>query len=143
MAWTKAFGKGRVFDTALGHDEAIWKNDRFRQHLLGGLCDVLGLEMPAGEIAIANGGRSAPAASGIELLRAGDSVKGAAMWSFTTDDPGPRWAALDFDDLVLAPKPYGIRHPDHTRYPGCHTVEHTGHLAAQQIQRPRLRRKMN
>jgi serine/threonine protein kinase/type 1 glutamine amidotransferase len=44
MAWTKEYGKGRVFYTALGHDEVIWKDERFRKHLLGGLRYVLGLE---------------------------------------------------------------------------------------------------
>ena len=44
MAWTKDYGKGRVFYTALGHDEAVWNDERFRKHLLGGLRYVLNLE---------------------------------------------------------------------------------------------------
>jgi len=35
LAWTKTFGKGRVFYTALGHREEVWKDERFRKHLLG------------------------------------------------------------------------------------------------------------
>jgi type 1 glutamine amidotransferase len=45
LAWTHEFGKGRVFYTALGHRDELWKdNERFRQHMLGGLKYVLGLE---------------------------------------------------------------------------------------------------
>src|SRR5262249_51120211 len=48
-AWTKSYGKGRVFYTALGHDETTWTDERFRKHLLGGLRDVLGLEASTGK----------------------------------------------------------------------------------------------
>jgi len=37
IAWTKAYGKGRVFYTALGHRPEVWQDERFQQHLLGGL----------------------------------------------------------------------------------------------------------
>jgi type 1 glutamine amidotransferase len=47
-AWTKRYGAGRVFYTALGHDEAIWRDERFRKHLLGGLLYVLGLDDRSG-----------------------------------------------------------------------------------------------
>jgi type 1 glutamine amidotransferase len=47
MSWTKEHGNGRVFYTSLGHDERMWKNDGFQRHLLGGLCDVLRLKLPA------------------------------------------------------------------------------------------------
>jgi type 1 glutamine amidotransferase len=36
-AWTRSYGKGRVFYTALGHREEVWKDERFQQHLVGGL----------------------------------------------------------------------------------------------------------
>ena len=36
-AWTKSWGKGRVFYTALGHEPALWKAEFFQKHLLGGL----------------------------------------------------------------------------------------------------------
>ena len=42
LAWTRRHGKGRVFYTALGHRAEVWKDERFRQHLLGGLRWVLG-----------------------------------------------------------------------------------------------------
>jgi type 1 glutamine amidotransferase len=33
LAWTRSYGEGRVFYTALGHEEAVWRDPRF-QHLL-------------------------------------------------------------------------------------------------------------
>jgi hypothetical protein len=37
VSWTKEFGKGRMFYTALGHEAAVWKDPRFQQHLVGGI----------------------------------------------------------------------------------------------------------
>jgi type 1 glutamine amidotransferase len=37
MAWCHPYGSGRVFYTALGHGEPTWKDERFHQHLLGGI----------------------------------------------------------------------------------------------------------
>lgn len=37
LAWTRAHGKGRVFYTALGHGEDVWKDRRFQDHLLGAI----------------------------------------------------------------------------------------------------------
>jgi type 1 glutamine amidotransferase len=33
LAWTRSFGAGRVFYTALGHEEAVWRDPRFQQLL--------------------------------------------------------------------------------------------------------------
>jgi uncharacterized protein len=33
LAWTRSFGRGRVFYTALGHEEAVWRDPRFQQML--------------------------------------------------------------------------------------------------------------
>lgn len=37
LAWCREFGKGRVFYTALGHNEAVWEMPAFQQHVLGGM----------------------------------------------------------------------------------------------------------
>jgi hypothetical protein len=37
IAWCREFGKGRVFYTALGHNESVWQLPGFQQHLLGGI----------------------------------------------------------------------------------------------------------
>jgi type 1 glutamine amidotransferase len=44
LAWTHEYGKGRVFYTALGHRDEVWKDERYQKHLLGGLRYVLRLE---------------------------------------------------------------------------------------------------
>jgi type 1 glutamine amidotransferase len=44
LAWTREYGKGRVFYTALGHRPQVWKDERFQQHMLGGLRYVMSLE---------------------------------------------------------------------------------------------------
>jgi type 1 glutamine amidotransferase len=43
LSWTHEYGKGRVFYTALGHDPKVWRDERFQQHLLGGLRYILRL----------------------------------------------------------------------------------------------------
>jgi type 1 glutamine amidotransferase len=30
LAWTRAYGNGRVFYTALGHEEAVWRDSRYQ-----------------------------------------------------------------------------------------------------------------
>ncbi len=37
IAWCRYYGKGRVFYTALGHEEYLWQDEKFLQHLLGGI----------------------------------------------------------------------------------------------------------
>ena len=37
IAWCKAYGKGRVFYTALGHREDVWAAKAYQEHLLGGI----------------------------------------------------------------------------------------------------------
>ncbi len=37
VAWTKTYGKGRVFYTSLGHNDAVWHDPRFQAHVLAGL----------------------------------------------------------------------------------------------------------
>jgi type 1 glutamine amidotransferase len=45
QAWTRTFGKGRTFYTALGHRDDLWSNDPvFRAHVVGGIRWALGLE---------------------------------------------------------------------------------------------------
>jgi uncharacterized protein len=33
LAWTRSYGEGRVFYTALGHEEAVWRDPRYQQML--------------------------------------------------------------------------------------------------------------
>ena len=42
LSWTRLGGRGRVFYTALGHEPAVWADERFQAHLLGGIRWALG-----------------------------------------------------------------------------------------------------
>ena len=42
LAWWRNYGKGRVFYTALGHREEVWRDARFQQLLLGALSWAMG-----------------------------------------------------------------------------------------------------
>jgi uncharacterized protein len=42
LAWTKPYGRGRVVYTALGHEAAVWADERFKTHLLGAIGWALG-----------------------------------------------------------------------------------------------------
>jgi uncharacterized protein len=37
LAWARAYGRGRVFYTALGHEEAVWRDQRFQQLLINAI----------------------------------------------------------------------------------------------------------
>jgi type 1 glutamine amidotransferase len=37
LAWTKAYGRGRVVYTALGHGPDVWADSRFQAHVLGAI----------------------------------------------------------------------------------------------------------
>jgi hypothetical protein len=43
IAWTRAYGQGRVFYTALGHRDEVWEDKRFQQHLLNGILWAMGV----------------------------------------------------------------------------------------------------
>jgi type 1 glutamine amidotransferase len=43
VAWVSRLGKGRVFYTSLGHEQEVWRDPRFQEHLLGGIRWALGL----------------------------------------------------------------------------------------------------
>jgi type 1 glutamine amidotransferase len=44
LAWTNTLGKGRMFYTALGHEPAVWRDERFQRHLAGGIRWAAGLD---------------------------------------------------------------------------------------------------
>jgi type 1 glutamine amidotransferase len=37
ISWCRMEGKGKVFYTSFGHDQKVWKDEKFQKHLLGGL----------------------------------------------------------------------------------------------------------
>ena len=42
LAWTRRDGKGRVFYTALGHEDAVWRDPRYQKLLLNGIRWAMG-----------------------------------------------------------------------------------------------------
>lgn len=44
LSWTRSYGEGRVFYTALGHRIDVWQSEWFRQHLIGGIFWSLALQ---------------------------------------------------------------------------------------------------
>jgi type 1 glutamine amidotransferase len=44
VSWVKNYGDGKVFVTNLGHNESTWVDQRFLDHVAGGVKWVLGLE---------------------------------------------------------------------------------------------------
>jgi uncharacterized protein len=43
LAWSRQYGEGRVFYTALGHREDVWTNALFQQHILGAIRWAMGM----------------------------------------------------------------------------------------------------
>jgi hypothetical protein len=37
VAWTRKFGKGRIYYNSLGHEEAVWQDPRYQEMLLNGI----------------------------------------------------------------------------------------------------------
>lgn len=46
ISWCREFGQGRVFYTALGHNESVWQLPEFQQHLLGGMTWAMRMAPP-------------------------------------------------------------------------------------------------
>ena len=46
ISWTRDYGTGRVFYTALGHENLVWESPKFQRHLLGGIKWAMRLENP-------------------------------------------------------------------------------------------------
>jgi len=44
IAWTRPWGKGRVYYNGLGHDDWVWKDPRYQDMLLNGIKWVMGLK---------------------------------------------------------------------------------------------------
>jgi hypothetical protein len=42
LAWTRSYGSGRVFYSALGHEEAVWRDARYQQVLRGAVLWAMG-----------------------------------------------------------------------------------------------------
>jgi type 1 glutamine amidotransferase len=44
ILWVKNYGEGKVMHMSLGHNEAVWTNEKYQASLLGGIRWALNLE---------------------------------------------------------------------------------------------------
>ena len=42
LAWSRSYGDGRMFYTALGHEDAVWHDERFQQLVVNGIVWAIG-----------------------------------------------------------------------------------------------------
>lgn len=85
-AWMREWGEGRVFYTALGHEPALWKDERYKKHLLGGLAWAIGgpdlpAPVPCGAQVLfdgrsLDGWRKRDADAKVEWTQSGDFMEG-------------------------------------------------------------------
>ncbi len=96
VCWVREYGKGRVFYTNLGHNEATWQNPKFKEHLLAGVRWALQLDdgpaAPNPEVqylwqaksflavAAPEAGKSYEALVGLLEKRAGDAAWLEKLW---------------------------------------------------------------
>lgn len=93
VTWVRDYGRGRVFYTNLGHNEATWQDESFCQHLLKGIAWSLGRvdgsAAPNPEIQAAEYLRSVLAAAAAETGSDHDSLRAKADALIAAD---PSWA---------------------------------------------------
>ena len=91
IAWSKSYGKGRIFYTSLGHREDVWTSHDYQKHILGGILWSLGLAEGSAEptdTAYVVG--EDEAASGFKALFNGKDLTG---WRLRHEDGKPSWSA--------------------------------------------------
>jgi type 1 glutamine amidotransferase len=87
-AWTRDWGRGRVFYTALGHRPELWSDPLFLEHLLAGIGWAIGgPDLPA------------PVPEGAKVLFDGTSLE---RWTHRGEDGPARWSLVDGAVEVVA-----------------------------------------
>jgi len=104
VSWVRDYGKGRVFYTNFGHNDATWQDSAFQKHMLEGIAWSLGrVDAPAApnpEVQAAEYLRSVLAAAAAATGRNADDLLAKADAKIAED---PSWA------LGLRPMLLGIR----------------------------------
>jgi len=108
VAWVREYGKGRVFNTNFGHNDATWKEPRFQKHMEQGIAWALGrYDAPAEpnpDVQAAEYVRSAVAAAAAVVNKNADDLLAKANAKITAN---PAWAAAQRPLLleIRGPKP--------------------------------------
>jgi len=93
VSWIRDYGRGRVFYTNLGHNDATWKDAAFQKHLSEGIAWAVGrFDVPVGpnpDVQAAEYLRSAVAAAANATGRDGDALRAKADKKIAAD---PGWA---------------------------------------------------
>jgi type 1 glutamine amidotransferase len=90
VAWSRQFGKGRIFYTSLGHREDVWLSEAYQQHILGGIKWALGYEKADAEPQDTTYHVSKEEQKdGFKPLFDGKSLKG---WKLRHADGHPSWS---------------------------------------------------
>jgi type 1 glutamine amidotransferase len=94
VAWVRDYGKGRVFNTNFGHNDATWKEPRFQKHMEQGIAWALGrFDAPAEpnpDVQAAEYVRSVVAAAAIAANKNADDLLAKANARIAAS---PAWAA--------------------------------------------------
>ena len=106
VAWVREYGKGRVFNTNFGHNDATWKEPMFQKHMQQGIAWALGrFDAPAEpnpDVQAAEYVRSAVAAAAVVVNKNADDLLAKANAKIAAN---PAWAASQRPLLL------GIRGP--------------------------------
>jgi type 1 glutamine amidotransferase len=93
VSWVRDYGKGRVFYTNFGHNEATWKEPMFQKHMQEGMAWALGrFDAPAEPnpgVQAAEYLRSVIAAAAVPAGRTADDLRAKADGKIARD---PAWA---------------------------------------------------
>jgi type 1 glutamine amidotransferase len=93
VSWVREYGKGRVFYTNFGHNDATWKEPRFQKHMTEGMAWALGrFDAPAApnpDVQAAEYLRSVLAAAAAKTGANGDDLRAKADAKIAKD---PAWA---------------------------------------------------
>jgi type 1 glutamine amidotransferase len=94
VAWIRNYGKGRVFNTNFGHNDATWKEPRFQKHMEQGIAWALGrFDAPAEpnpDVQAAEYVRSVVAAAAVAANKNADDLLAKANARIAAS---PSWAA--------------------------------------------------
>jgi len=93
VAWVREYGKGRVFSTNFGHNDATWNDPMFKQHMEQGIAWALGRKTasatPNPDVQAAEYVRSVVAAAAAAGGRDADALRAKADAKIAKD---PGWA---------------------------------------------------
>lgn len=91
VAWSKEYGKGKMFYTSLGHREDVWESAPYQEHIMGGIKWALGLvKADATPQDTSYKVEKAEAKDGFKALFNGKDLSG---WKLRNANGTPSWSA--------------------------------------------------